>query len=38
MTTSSHEWIAIGGTAPGIARAAREGFDRKRAFLAKALK
>lgn len=38
MTTSSHEWIAIGGTPAGIARAARAGYERKRAFLAKALK
>lgn len=33
-----HAWLAIGGTPAGIARAAREGYERRRAFLAKALR
>jgi hypothetical protein len=30
--------LAIGGTPAGVARAARDGFERKRSFLAKALR
>ena len=34
---SGNTWLAIGGTPAGTARAARDGFERRRAFLAKAL-
>jgi hypothetical protein len=34
---ADHTWLAVGGTAAGTARAARDSFERKRAFLAKAL-
>jgi len=32
----THEWLALGGTPAGIAHAARDAFDQKRAFLAAA--
>ena len=35
---SDHTLLAIGGTPSGLARAARDGFERKRAFQAKALR
>jgi dienelactone hydrolase len=38
MTLSDRTVIALGGTPAGIGRAAREGFERRRAFLAKALR
>jgi dienelactone hydrolase len=34
----SHTWLAFGGTPAGTARAARDGFERRRAFLARALR
>src|SRR6185312_4705778 len=38
LTLPDHTLVAIGGTPAGIARAARDGFERRRAFLAKALR
>jgi dienelactone hydrolase len=38
LASDAHDWIAIGGTPAGIARAARDGFEKKRAFLAAALR
>jgi dienelactone hydrolase len=38
VTLPDHTVLAIGGTPAGTARAAREAFERRRAFLAKALR
>jgi dienelactone hydrolase len=37
LPSKQHAWIALGGTPSGAARAGRDAFDRKRAFLEKAL-
>ena len=34
----THEWLALGGTPAGIARADRQAYNRKRAFLDEALR
>lgn len=38
LQLDAHTWLAFGGTPAGIARAARDGFERRRAFLARALR